>query len=335
AIVASLGALPGEAATESSLMTLLREAKREASMLIALRDLFGAADGRETTADLSGLAEAAVRAAVRFLLLDLHGRGKLSLPDPSRPETGCGLFVLGMGKLGGGELNYSSDIDLIVLFDPEAPAILDADEAIDLFSRAVRRLIRMIGERTGDGYVFRTDLRLRPDPGAMPLAIPVPGAIAYYEASGRNWERAAMIKARCVAGDAAAANAFLDEMTPFVWRKYLDFASIAEIQAMKHRIDRHRGFDGVAVAGHNVKLGPGGIREVEFFAQTQQLIAGGRAPGLRLRRTEETLLALAGGGWIDRAVADELIEAYWFLRRVEHAIQMVADDQSHTLPEDV
>ncbi|BDA83718.1 glutamate-ammonia-ligase adenylyltransferase [Aureimonas sp. SA4125] len=333
-ITAALEAMPSEAASEASVMTQLREAKREVALLVALRELFGAADGRETTADLSDLAEAAVGAAVRFALLDLHNRGKLALPDPAHPETGCGLFVLGMGKLGGRELNYSSDIDLIVFFDPDVAAIVDADESVELFSKLVRRLIRLIGERTGDGYVFRTDLRLRPDPGAMPLAIPVPAAITYYEASGRNWERAAMIKARVVAGDPEAGADFLDEITPFVWRKYLDYAAIAEIQSMKDRIDRHRGFDGIGVAGHNVKLGPGGIREVEFFAQTQQLIAGGRRPELRLRRTEETLVALAEGGWITRDVAAEMTEAYWFLRRVEHAIQMVADEQTHTLPED-
>ncbi|GGD12707.1 bifunctional [glutamine synthetase] adenylyltransferase/[glutamine synthetase]-adenylyl-L-tyrosine phosphorylase [Aureimonas glaciei] len=333
-IIASLGTLPVAGASESETMALLRQAKREVALLVALRELFGAADGRETTADLSDLAEGAVGAAVRFALLDLHNREKLALPDPAHPEKGCGLFVLGMGKLGGRELNYSSDIDLIVFFDPDVAAIPDPDEAVEMFSKLVRRLIRMIGERTGDGYVFRTDLRLRPDPGAMPLAIPVPAAITYYEASGRNWERAAMIKARVVAGDAQAGAAFLDEITPFVWRKYLDFAAIAEIQSMKDRIDRHRGFDGIGVAGHNVKLGPGGIREVEFFAQTQQLIAGGRAPELRLRRTEETLSALAGGGWITPGVATELTGSYWFLRRVEHAIQMVADEQTHTLPED-
>ena len=320
--------------SESALMARLRLAKNEVSLLVAFRDLFGAATPTETTRDLSDLAESCVRAALGFGLGDLHARGKLRLPDPHAPETGCGLFVLGMGKLGGRELNYSSDIDLIAFFDPDCPALVDPEDGVETFSRLIKRLVRIIGERTGDGYVFRTDLRLRPDPGAMPLAIPVPAAVTYYEGSGRNWERAAMIKARCIAGDAAAADAFLEEMTPFVWRKYLDFAAIAEIQSMKDRIDRHRGFDGIAVAGHNVKLGPGGIREVEFFAQTQQLIAGGRNPALRLRRTDETLAALASGGWISVETADELAEAYWFLRRVEHAIQMVADEQSHTLPDD-
>lgn len=334
AVIDGLCALPESEMTEARLMTVLREAKLEALLLVALRDLFGAADGRRTTADLSDLADAAIGAALRFALLDLGGRGRLKLFDQTRPEEGCGLFVLGMGKLGAGELNYSSDVDLIVLFDPEVSAVLDPDESVETFSRLVRRLVRIIGDRTGDGYVFRTDLRLRPDPGAMPLAIPVPTALAYYEDSGRNWERAAMLKARCVAGDREAAAGFSREIAPFVWRKYLDFNAVAEIQSMKGRIDRHRGFNGIGVAGHNVKLGPGGIREIEFFAQAQQLIAGGRSPELRVRRTEEALRALAKAGWISDETAADMVEAYWFLRRVEHAAQMVADEQTHTLPDD-
>ncbi|MBB3996550.1 bifunctional [glutamine synthetase] adenylyltransferase/[glutamine synthetase]-adenylyl-L-tyrosine phosphorylase [Aureimonas pseudogalii] len=332
AIVVELGAAVPAAATEADLSAELRHAKVEASFLIALRDLFGAADAARTTRDLSALAEACVRRAVRFCLADLYRRGKLALPDLADPERGSGLFVLGMGKLGGEELNYSSDIDLVILFDPDAEAILDPAESVDLYSRLARRLVKMIGERTKDGYVFRTDLRLRPDPSAMPLAIPVPTALVYYESAGRDWERAAMIKARAVAGDPAAAVSFAREIAPFVWRRYLDFVAIGDIRAMKTRIDRHRGFEGIAVAGHNVKLGRGGIREIEFFAQAQQLIAGGRTPGLRVRRTDEALRRLAADGWIDAAVADEMTEAYWFLRRVEHAVQMMADEQTHTLP---
>ncbi|MEF2551745.1 bifunctional [glutamine synthetase] adenylyltransferase/[glutamine synthetase]-adenylyl-L-tyrosine phosphorylase [Aurantimonas sp. A2-1-M11] len=319
---------------ETALMSAIRLIKREVSLLIALRDLFGAASVAETTADLSSLAEAAIGTALRFCLLSAHGSGKIVLPDPADPETGCGLFVLGMGKLGAHELNYSSDVDLIVFFDPEQSVAADPTEAVDTFSRLVRRLVRIVGERTADGYVFRTDLRLRPDPGAMPLAISTDAAMSYYEGSGRNWERAAMIKARTVAGDREAGEAFLQELTPFVWRKYLDFAAIADIQAMKTRIDRHRGFDDIAVGGHNVKLGRGGIREVEFFVQAQQLIAGGRAPQLRSRRTDEALQGLAEGSWITADTARDLLQDYWFLRRIEHCIQMVADEQTHTLPED-
>lgn len=332
-ILAQLGRPIPANAGEKEEMSALRIAKAEFSLILALLDLFGVEDEDFVTRKLSALAEATVRRALRFCLSDLDRRGQLRLPDKDQPERGCGLFVLGMGKLGGRELNYSSDIDLILLFEPEVPAVVDPAESVEMFSRVARRLVRMIGERTGDGYVFRMDLRLRPDPSAMPLAIPVPTALIYYESAGRDWERAAMIKARCIAGDAAAAGEFLSAITPFVYRRYLDFAAIRDIQNMKDRIDRHRGFSGIAIAGHNVKLGRGGIREIEFIAQTQQLIAAGRAPELRQRRTVDTLAKLAEGGWIAASVAQELTGCYWFLRHIEHVLQMLADDQTHTVPD--
>ena len=336
--IAALADCPSADQSEAALMTALRLAKGEASLLVALRDLFGAATVAETTADLSALAEAAVGAAVRYCLREADRTGKIALADNASPEAGSGLIVLAMGKLGGRELNYSSDIDLIVFFDPEAGICAEPMEAVDIFSKLAKRLVKIIGERTADGYVFRTDLRLRPDPGATPLAISVDTAMTYYESSGRNWERAAMIKARPIAGDLAAGDAFLKELSPFVWRRFLDFAAIADIQAMKGRIDEHRGFGAIAgsqgLGGTNVKLGRGGIREIEFFAQAQQLIAGGRSPKLRPRRTDEALIALAQTGWISNNAAEQLTADYWFLRRVEHAIQMIADEQTHTVPDD-
>ena len=203
-----------------------------------------------------------------------------------------------MGKLGARELNFSSDIDLILFFDSEAPAIKDPHEGTELFSRLARRLMRILQDRTGEGYVFRTDLRLRPDPGSTPLAIPVRAALHYYEGRGQNWERAAMIKARPVAGDIAAAEAFLAELQPYVWRKYMDYAAIADVHSIKRQIHAHKGHGEIAVKGHNVKLGRGGIREIEFFVQTQQLIAGGRFP--RPARPRDR--ADAGGArraWLD------------------------------------
>ncbi|MBB3949353.1 bifunctional [glutamine synthetase] adenylyltransferase/[glutamine synthetase]-adenylyl-L-tyrosine phosphorylase [Aureimonas jatrophae] len=333
AIIAGLAVPVMDGASEAEVMTQLRRAKAEASLLVALRDLLGAATPDRTCRDLSALAQAAVGHAIRFLALDLDRRGALQLPDRADPERGLGLFALGMGKLGGAELNYSSDIDLILFFDPDAPAVMDPADSVETFGKLARRLVRMIGERTREGYVFRTDLRLRPDPSAMPLAIPLPAALVYYEGSGRDWERAAMIKARVVAGDREAGAAFLQEITPFVWRRYLDFVAIRDIRNMKARIDQHRGFTGIEVAGHNLKLGRGGIREIEFFAQAQQLIAGGRAPRLRTRRTDEALEQLAASDWIDAEVAAEMTRAYWFLRRAEHAVQMIADEQTHTLPD--
>ena len=322
-----------ENVSEAGLMTALRELKLEAHFLIALADLAGEADTATTVVRLSDLADACINAAIDFLLLDAHRQGKLELPDPQNPGKGSGWVVLGMGKLGAHELNFSSDIDLVLFFDPEAPAIADPLEATDLFVRLARRLVRILHDRTGDGYVFRTDLRLRPDPGSTPLAIPVEAALTYYEGRGQNWERAAMIKARPVAGDLKAGEAFLRELQPYVWRKYMDYAAIADVHSIKRQIHAHKGHGEVAVKGHNVKLGRGGIREIEFFVQTQQLIAGGRFPELRGRATVPMLGELAGRGWITAEARDALARQYWFLRRVEHAVQMVSDEQTHTLPE--
>ncbi|MBS9719909.1 bifunctional [glutamine synthetase] adenylyltransferase/[glutamine synthetase]-adenylyl-L-tyrosine phosphorylase [Tianweitania sp. BSSL-BM11] len=325
---------PVEGETESRLMTRLRRLKGEAHALIGLADLARTQDTQATIHQLSSLADACLRAAVRYLLRDAHTSGKLKLPDPDKPEENSGWILLGMGKLGARELNFSSDIDLIVLFDPAAPAITEPDEAGELFMRLTRRLVRILHDRTGDGYVFRTDLRLRPDPGSTPLAISVDAALSYYEARGQNWERAAMIKARPVAGDEQAGTRFLGELRPYVWRKYMDYAAIADVHSIKRQIHAHRGHGDVAVRGHNVKLGRGGIREIEFFVQTQQLIAGGRFPELRGRETVAMLDMLADQNWITADAAATLQRLYWYLRDVEHRIQIVADEQSHVLPED-
>ncbi|MEK1900880.1 MAG: bifunctional [glutamine synthetase] adenylyltransferase/[glutamine synthetase]-adenylyl-L-tyrosine phosphorylase [Rhizobium sp.] len=325
----SEGSTPGE----SQVMTRLRIVKRRVAFLVALADLARIFDGRATTGWLSELAEASVEAAIDHLLLSTHESGKLKLKNIAAPSEGSGVIVLGMGKLGASELNYSSDIDLVIFFDEEAGIVPDPDDAIEIFPRMMRRLVRILQERTADGYVFRTDLRLRPDPGSTPLAIPVDAAMIYYEGRGQNWERAAFIKARAVAGDIAAGQQFLRGLAPFVFRKYLDYAAIADIHSIKRQIHAHKGHGAIAVKGHNVKLGRGGIREIEFFVQTQQLIAGGRMPALRSRVTEETLAELTRAKWIDAETRDELTEAYWFLRDVEHRIQMVRDEQTHLLPE--
>ncbi len=287
-----------ESVSEASLMKELRFLKTEAHFLIALSDLAGEAATEATVRRLSDLADACVGAAVAFLLRDAHGRGKISLPDSSTPAKGSGWIVLGMGKLGAHELNFSSDIDLIVFVDPHAPAITDPFESVDLFARLTRRLVRILQDRTEHGYVFRTDLRLRPDPGSTPLAIPVEAALTYYEGRGQNWERAAMIKARPVAGDMEAGEAFLRELRPYVWRKYMDYAAIADVHSIKRQIHAHKGHGEIAVKGHNVKLGRGGIREIEFFVQTQQLIAGGRFQGFA-RPRNRTDAEGARFAWLD------------------------------------
>jgi glutamate-ammonia-ligase adenylyltransferase len=335
AIGAEIGRAAFAESGEKALMATLRTLKAEAQALIAFDDLAGTATVEMTVERLSDLADGCVAAAVDFLLLELGRRGdRLALPDPDNPALGSGLIVLGMGKLGGRELNFSSDIDLILFFDPSVPAVLDPLDATDMFSRMARRLVRILQDRTDTGYVFRTDLRLRPDPGSTPLAIPVEAALHYYESRGQNWERAAMIKARPVAGDREAAARLLRELQPYVWRKYMDFAAIADVHSIKRQIHAHRGHGDIAVAGHNVKLGRGGIREVEFFVQTQQLIAGGRFPELRGRRTVPMLAELAALKWISEDARDSLTARYWYLRRVENALQMIADEQTHTLPQD-
>ncbi|KEC54191.1 bifunctional [glutamine synthetase] adenylyltransferase/[glutamine synthetase]-adenylyl-L-tyrosine phosphorylase [Bartonella rochalimae] len=320
---------------ETSLMAALRCKKREAHTLIALADLSRVFTYEVSCAWLTRLGEAALGAALRFLLREAHDCGKIRLANRDIPEKDCGLIVLGMGKFGAEELNYSSDIDLIILIDEMSSHVGDSYESVDIFSKMVRRLIRIIQERTAEGYVFRLDLRLRPDPGSTPLALPIRAALRYYEGHGQNWERAAMIKARPVAGDIDAGFNFLKELSPYVWRKYLDYAAIADIHSIKRQIHAYKNYGQIAVYGHNIKLGRGGIREIEFFVQTQQLIAGGRLPQLRGRKTVEMLAELCNLGWIGEEIKDSLIKSYAFLRNVEHCIQMIADEQTHVLPEEV
>jgi glutamate-ammonia-ligase adenylyltransferase len=313
---------------DAAAMSALRQMKSEASLLIAVADIGGVWDVPHVTHALTELADTAVGAAVRYLLRKAK-KGK----PPKQPEIGSGYIVLALGKMGAFELNYSSDIDLIVFYEPEAAPGSDIGPSAH-FVRITRGLVKLLQERTGDGYVFRVDLRLRPDPASTQIAVSVPAALDYYESAGQNWERAAMIKARPCAGDIAAGDALMKNLAPFIWRKHLDYAAIAEVHAMKQQIHVYRGHGDIAVEGHNVKLGRGGIREIEFFVQTQQLIAGGRHPELRGRRTLDMLDELAQGQWIKEAAREELEAAYKFLRGVEHRLQMVADEQTHTLPED-
>jgi glutamate-ammonia-ligase adenylyltransferase len=316
---------------EAAIMAALRVAKQRASLAIALADRLGHSTVDDTTRALSDFADVAIEQAVRAAFV-LEGRGDRWLGAPDAIEGYC---VLGMGKLGGRELNYSSDIDLIILFDPQTLEAQTSDrvEAGPFAVRVTRRLVRLLQERTGDGYVFRTDLRLRPDPASTPLALSIDGALNYYEAQGRTWERAAMIKARCVAGDPALGDRFLHSIKPFIWRRNLDFAAIDAIRSIKRRINAHKGFGAITVPGHDVKLGRGGIREIEFFAQTQQLIAGGRNPALRMIRTKDALRGLADLQWIEPQAANTLCAAYDQLRNAEHAIQMLRDEQTHRLPQ--
>jgi [glutamine synthetase] adenylyltransferase / [glutamine synthetase]-adenylyl-L-tyrosine phosphorylase len=317
---------------EAEVMRLLRRMKAEAALLIALADIGGVWPVTQVVDLQTMLADAAVGAAVDYLLEAAQRSGKLKGFERSPPAQGSGYIVLAMGKMGAGELNYSSDIDLIIFYDPAA--LVAATEPAAFYVRLTRMLVKLLQERTPDGYVFRIDLRLRPDPASTHIAISTTAALDYYESRGQNWERAALIKARPCAGDIAAGEALLAGLSPFIWRKYLDFAAVADVHAMKRQIHAYRGHDEIAVEGHNIKLGRGGIREIEFFVQTQQLIAGGRYPELRIKETLQTLAALADGGWIDQRVRDDLAAAYRLLRVVENRLQMVADEQTHTLPAD-
>ena len=333
-VLATMAEACRKAPSEAEAMEALRHAKQEAALLIALADLGGVWDVIDVTAALSEFADAAVSNALSFLLRMAHDDGKLILPNRDEPELGCGVVVLAMGKHGARELNYSSDIDLIVFFDPASAAIAEGQDAAPIFVRMTRTLAKMLQERTGDGYVLRVDLRLRPDPGSTAVAISLPAAFSYYEMLGQNWERAALIKARPVAGDKPLGEQFLKDLAPFIWRKYFDYAAIADIHAMKRQIHAVRGHAEVAVAGHDVKLGRGGIREVEFFVQTQQLIFGGRRLQLRGSRTLDMLIELQRDGWVTQDAVDDLTEAYKYLRSIEHRIQMVADEQTQRLPSD-
>src|SRR5271166_718101 len=318
---------------EAELMRALRLAKRESALLIALADIGGVWDVVATTEALTQFADAAVGAALAFLLRQNARAGRLALdPDANDTQSGSGLVVLALGKHGARELNYSSDVDLIVLYDPAVAPVPAGVEPAPLFVRIAKGLARLLQERTSDGYVLRVDLRLRPDPASTPVALSTASAYTYYESLGQNWERAALIKARPAAGDLELGRRFLAELAPFIWRKYFDYGAIADIHAMKRQIHAVRGHDRVVVPGHDVKLGRGGIREVEFFVQTQQLIFGGRRPQMRGSRTLDMLRQLNRDKWVSAEAVEDLSRAYLFLRRVEHRLQMIADEQTQRLP---
>ena len=314
----------------------LRWLKAELHLLTALSDLGGVWDLEAVTGALSRFADAAAQAALRCLAHDQRRRGKLisAADDPRGPVPG--LFVLAMGKGGAFELNYSSDIDLSLFFEPEAleSALGEGVEAQSFVNRLAQGLASLLTERTADGYVFRVDLRLRPDPSSTPPVVAAPMALAYYESVGQNWERAAFIKARVCAGDAVEGADFLKALVPYIWRRSLDYQAVLDIQSIKKQIHVHKTGEGLEAAGANLKLGRGGIREIEFYVQTQQLILGGRDKGLRSSRTLEALDALTERGHVTPEARDELAAAYHELRALEHRVQMLADEQSHVLPVD-
>ncbi len=321
-----------DAKTTKELMAGLRRAKAKVALSTALADLGGVWSVEAVTARLSQAAQVFVSSAVDFLLTQAARAGHYLPAHSTSPSQKSGLIILGMGKFGANELNYSSDIDLIIFYESDGIRIPAGKEPQAFFVRLARDLVHILQEQTADGYVFRTDLRLRPDPGSTQAAISTTAAYYYYETLGQNWERAAYIKARPIAGDLEAGTRFLAGLEPYIWRRYLDYNAITDIHAMKRQIHAAKGHTQIAVAGHNIKLGRGGIREIEFFVQSQQLIGGGRQPLLQSRGTLDALNRLVEFEWIAPSIRDDLRDAYCFLRRIEHRLQMVADQQTHTLP---
>ncbi|MBI5904653.1 MAG: bifunctional [glutamate--ammonia ligase]-adenylyl-L-tyrosine phosphorylase/[glutamate--ammonia-ligase] adenylyltransferase [Deltaproteobacteria bacterium] len=321
-------------ATEEEFKCALRRIKHREMTRIAARDLAGLSPLAEVTEDLSALASAAIDAAVRFArrtLSERIGEPVAEFPDGTRGP--CRFVVLGMGKLGGLELNFSSDVDLLYLYETDRGETLGGPRPLSLhqyFVRLCEAVTRIVSEATGDGFVFRVDLRLRPEGTRGELVNSLRSAEIYYESWGQTWERAALIKARPVAGDLPLGDEFLRAVVPFVFRKYLDFTSIEEIKGMKDRINL------AATRGRkderDLKLGEGGIREIEFFVQAHQLIYGGKEPALRLRGTVETLSALSRMGIVTGDEERELSGAYVFLRRLEHRIQVHRERQTHVVP---
>ncbi len=311
----------------------LRELKAELHLLTALADLGGVWDLNAVTGALSRFADAALTCAMTLAAREQASTGRLI--DVARGPQGPvpGLFAIAMGKHGAFELNYSSDIDICVFYEPDRLPLAAGVEVAPFASRFADRVSEILQKRTAEGYVFRVDLRLRPDPSSTPSAVSVASAMHYYQTVGQNWERAAFIKARPAAGDLALAADFLDELKPFIWRRNLDFAAISDIHAIKRQIHVWKVDDRLTARGADLKLGHGGIREIEFFVQTQQLILGGRQPDLRSPRTLDALAALQAAGRVSAAAAAELAAAYDTLRRLEHRAQMLADEQTHRLPE--
>lgn len=314
--------------TSKEVMPYLRRKKAEVALLAALADIGGRWPLSTTTETLSDFAELSIRTALACLLRQALAKGEVSRALVAE----SGVFVLGMGKLGSMELNYSSDIDLIILYDPARLPYCGKHTPQHFMTKLAQDMVSILQERTGDGYVFRTDLRLRPDPRSTPPAVTIGTAIAYYESVGQNWERAAMIKARIVGGDEVAGRAFLEAIRPFIWRKHLDFAAIDDILSIKRQM-HSKMKEEIVLAGHNIKTGRGGIREIEFLAQIHQLIWGGKMLPLRIRGTLRTLAALEKAQLLRHTTRSVLEEAYVFLRTVEHRLQMIEDQQTQTLPE--
>ena len=311
-------AMPGDGVRQT-----LRRRRDALALALAVGDLAGRLLLEDVVAQLSDFADDALDSAITEAL-------QMRVPD-AVPQ---GFFAIALGKHGSRELNYSSDIDPILLFDPETMPRRARDDAGEAAVRVARDVVDLLQTRDADGYVLRVDLRLRPASEATPLAIPVNAAISHYESSALAWERAAFIRARAAAGDVALGAQFLKAIQPFVWRRNLDFGAVEELRAMSRRIRAHHAGGQLFGPGYDLKRGRGGIREVEFFVQIHQLIHGGRDPSLRVADTLGGITALTKAGWLSASSARVLADAYRLYRTIEHRLQMVDDRQTHSLPSD-
>ncbi len=298
---------PLENYSTASVMPTLRMRRQQFALLAAQKDLSSTWNIQQSLKNLSDFADFCIDTAFKSACLQFDA--------PDAP-----LAIIAVGKLGAQELNYSSDVDLMAFYDGD---LMEPQKAIKI----IRGFISILSDHTAESYVLRTDFRLRPDPAMTPIAISLKGAESYYQSMGRTWERAALIRARPVCGDSIVGQRFMKMIQPFVWRRYLDFAAMDEIHAIKLQL----GGDKISLAGHNLKTGAGGIREIEFYAQTQQLIWGGKDINVRARRTDEALNTLEAAGHINNA--NILKQHYFTLRQHENRLQMLNDQQTHTIPD--
>jgi glutamate-ammonia-ligase adenylyltransferase len=301
----------------------LRRQRHGLALATALGDLSGELSLEGVTGLLSDFADRAIGRSLEAAIEE-----RVPAADP------VGFAVIAMGKLGSHELNYSSDVDLLFLFDPATLPRRDRDDAGEAAVRIGRRVIELLQKRTAAGYVARVDLRLRPSPEVTPIVLAVNAAISHYESSALPWERAAFIRARACAGDIALGERFLSAIEPFVWRRSLDFGVIEEVRQISARIRDHFAQSAQIGPGYDLKRGRGGIREVEFYVQIQQMIHGGRDASVRLPATLDAIDALLAAGRLDQDAAGDLADAYRVLRTIEHRVQMVEDAQTHILPRD-
>lgn len=317
---------------KESLSKFLRQSKEKAALLIAMAEISDFWDISTTTEKLSIFADLCVTKASEFLFINHHKLGNIELEDINNPLENCGITIIALGKLGSNELNYSSDIDIAFFFKDQKLTYKGKKNLQIFYIDFVKELIELISKRTEHGYVFRIDVRLRPDPASNPVAISLEKAENYYFTVGQNWERAAMIKARPICGDDEASEIFLGFNNQNVWRRALDFETIEDIHSIKRQIDTKTPPPSNDLYKYNIKLSRGGIREIEFFCQTQQLIWGGRKPVLRDKKTLQSLDNLLNIGEIEEQAHEDLAQAYIFYRMVEHRLQMINDEQTHNLP---